>query len=602
MLKFETPFLDSVRSTQIPPQYRASEALERFLGAPSDPVNLFSFDRSVTLDEREEYPKNACDLLKEWKLHHYYVPSELGGRLTSHEELYSLLRVVARRDFTVAWAHGMNSILGTMVVWVFGDLEQRQKLARIIMDGGQVAVAYHEKEHGGDLLAAEVEANRVADGFLLSGQKWLIGNATRSAALTVLARTRAEAGARGFSLFLVEKEQLEGGSFTLLPKIKTHGIRGADISGIRFDQCLIPASSLIGPEGAALEITLKAFQLTRTLIPALSLGAADTALRTTLKFTLERRLYGGRVWDLPQVQRTVVESFVQLLICECVAISAARALHVATEQMSVWSAVAKYYVPVQVERLVKQLGVVLGARSYLREEHDWGIFQKIVRDCAVVSLGHAGTSVNLLAIAQNHALAARRGNDGSGDETASHVEAVFSLVRPLPEFDPGRLELANRGRDDVLHEMKKALVGLEGLKGTPDVDAGVLLRLITFSHEILEAIETQDEALSNLRDGFDNILRQSTEPFELAKRHCTLFAAAACIHMWMHNRRALGEFFLKGEWLALCLGMLMQDFDRCRIPLPQSYSANIAQELLRLYRGDSHFSIVPLQLARASRN
>ena len=68
--------------------------------------------------------------------------------------------------------------------------------------------------------------------------------------------------------------------------------------------------------------------------------------------------------------------------------------------MSVWSAVAKYFVPVRVEALVRELAVVPGARHYLREGHFFGHFQKLMRDNAVAGLFDGSTVINLNAISQ----------------------------------------------------------------------------------------------------------------------------------------------------------------------------------------------------------
>jgi len=584
---------------QQPNLYQVADSLENILGDPLNPETAFSFKRSVELDEKDSYPEDACDLLNQWGMQDYYIPVECGGKLASFDELLTLIRVIARRDFTVAVAH-VKTYLGAVCVWLEGTEAQKNRLAWIIKGGGQVSLGLTEKIHGSDILGSEVVAVRMAGGFTLAGEKWLINNATRSVAVTVLARTKAAAGPRGFSLFLVEKEELERGSYTELPKIKTHGIRGADISGIRFNQCLIPASSLIGAEGGALEITLKAFQLTRTLIPALSLGAADTALRTTLKFAMERRLYGGKVWDLPQVQRTVVESFVQLLICECVAISAARALQAATEQMSVWSAVAKYYVPVQVEHLIKQLGVVLGARSYLREEHDWGIFQKIARDNEIASLFDGSTIINLSVIIQQlHQLAAYSNKDQRTPDAQvqEQLESIFCLEKPLPRFEARRLELLNRGRDDIVQGLKMSLARIADLKTEADLDIEVSEKIIGLVTEVLREIEARDKALANYFPGHGNSFHLSPDLFDLAKRHCVLHAAAACVHTWIYNRKQFRHAFAAGEWAVLCLHKLLMELQPRRLALPLSAMACTTQELSRLYQEKKLFSLIPFSLA-----
>ena len=65
------------------------------------------------------------------------------------------------------------------------------------------------------------------------------------------------------------------------------------------------------------------------------------------------------------------------------------------EPVAFWSALVKYYVPTVLERAVHDLSVVLGARFYLRSEQPCGMFQKILRDLAIVSVFEGSTVVNL---------------------------------------------------------------------------------------------------------------------------------------------------------------------------------------------------------------
>ena len=82
-----------------------------------------------------------------------------------------------------------------------------------------------------------------------------------------------------------------------------------------------------------------------------SLGAADTALRTTLDFVVSRKLYGGSLAAVPVVARALSTAFADLLLWDGAALTAARGLHVVPSEMSVWSAVIKYAVPVEIERV-----------------------------------------------------------------------------------------------------------------------------------------------------------------------------------------------------------------------------------------------------------
>ncbi len=585
--------------TQIPRQYCASEELEQYLGNPLNPGHEFSFQNIIELDEREEYPHKACQILDEWNLNHYHIPIAYGGKLKSYEEFFSLLRTVARRDLTTAVAYG-NTFLGSVPIWVGGSEQQKNQIAKIIKNRGKVSLAFHEKIHGSDFMSTDVQAVKTEDGYQLDGEKWLFGNATVGSAVTVFARTNVNGGPRGFSLFLLEKKELDQSSYSYLSKLKTLGIRGADCSGIHFHDCPIPSESLISSLGSALELSLKAFQITRTIMPYLALGSADTALRTTINFALSRKLYGNSVFAIPYVQKLLVDAFIDILICDCVAIATSRAVHVATEQMRLWSAVVKYFVPTTIEKVIHNLSVVMGVRGYLRESHHWGIFQKIVRDSAVVSMFHAGTYLNLSTIGA--ALQFQPATDIDIQRYAeidSRLESIFSLEKQLPDFDPNRLELFNRGSNDILQGMVIVITKLQSLQIKSEVNPDVLTTLLSQANKILEEISIQQIMFKNLKRSYGRDWDKSPQLFELAEKHCTVHATAACLHMWLHNRKQLGEFFAKGEWLVLSLHKLMSWLQHSQKPVSASYRQNLAAQLHRIYEQDQLFSIVPLKLAQS---
>lgn len=586
---------------QLPEQYGAAEELERFLGDPLNPEEVLSFKRAVESDEREEYPEEACALLNRRGCNRFYVPHALGGRLTSYEELYALVRAVSRRDMTVGITHLMTYV-ACCPAWVAGSPEQQRALAGLVESGRQVAIGLHEEAHGNDLLACEVEAKRVENGYRLSGEKWVIGNPKRGAALIVYARTASAGGPRGFSLFLLEKRKLPASSYSYLPKFKTHGVRGHEMGGIRFHDCFVPDEALLGGTGGGLEIALKSSQITRTLVTATCLGAADTALRATLDFARSRRLYGNTVFDIPHARGSLTDAFLDLLIASCLAASATRALHVAPEQMSVIAAVSKYLVPTAVDQLIRNVSVVLGARNYLREGHWWGIFQKLVRDTPIASVGHYSSVINLSHLAaQLQQLSKHHARSGSpGSEGERRLAAIFSLKEPLPAFDPSRLSLNGRGRDDILQGLELSLPALERLGSSPDVEREVLEKIIALTCETVAAARLDGQALADGVARYGRSFDDSPERFELAKRYCLLHAAAGCVHLWVYNRRLLGDFFARGEWLALSLDKLLTNFRPRAIPLRHPYRERAAHELLRLHEADKLFSIVPLQLARTA--
>lgn len=578
-------------------QYWTAEALEKDLGDPLNPDNPLSYKRVIEIDESEEFPHEEIRWLYDWKLQHYYIPTDCGGEFTSFEEFVAFVRVLSRRDQTIGIA--FTTLFWSFLNWMAGTPEQKQKLARFIMDDyGAMCLGYSEKEHGSDLINGDLTATKVEGGYILNGEKWPINRATISGVSFILAKTDANGGPKCLTLFMVDKRQLDPEKYYNLPKIYTHGVRASDMSGIGFKDCFVPDSMRLREEGDGLELALKGFQITRMLCAAFSHGAADTALRTTLSFAVNRVIYNKTVMDLPQPRRTLVDAFLDILICDCETIPAARGFHIIPEQFSVWASVVKYFVTVRLEEMVNSVYVVLGSRFYMREEHEFGIFQKLLRDNSIISMFDGSSIVNLHAlILQLRPLTKYRAKRNSRTMSAlkSRLEAIFSLEKSVPPFEPNNLELFGRGMDDSLQGLEIALDMLEGLKNSDEIDPEILENLLMLGNLVLEELNAHDEQISQSK--FEYGHDQSPELFEIAKKYCTLHAASACLHTWLYNRSILGEFFARGEWLVLSLHRLLRTLRPLPYTLSEVYVENVAQELLKLYRENQHFSIVPFQLA-----
>jgi alkylation response protein AidB-like acyl-CoA dehydrogenase len=580
-------------------QYQLAEQLEQALGNPLNPDSVMSFKRVIEIDESEEFPQQEVDWLYNWKLQDYYVPAECGGKFTSFEEFVAFVRVLCRRDQTIGIA--FTTMFWSFLTWMAGNDTQKQKLARYLMDeNGTMCLGYSEREHGSDLVGGDLTATRVEGGYILNGEKWPINRATRSGISYILAKTDPNGGPKCLTLFMVDKREINPDQYYNLPKILTHGIRASDMSGIGFKDCFVPDSMRLQAQGDGLEIALKGFQITRTLCAAFAHGAADTALRTTLNFALKRIVYGKTVFQLPQPKKTLVDAFLDLLICDCETIGSARGFHVIPEQFSVWASVTKYFVPVQLERMVNNVYVVLGSRFYMREEHDWGIFQKQLRDNSVISMFDGSTVVNLHALILQFRQLTKSRSRRQPETMAkikSRLEMIFSLQHPLPKFEPQKLELFGRGADDSLQGLELAIEQLEVLKNDSSVNPEILDKLLMLSNLVLEELNNHDEQIANSKFEFGH--DQSPQLFEIAEKYCTLHAAASCLHTWIYNRTRLGEFFAQGEWLVLSLHRLLRMIGPMPYYISEQYLENVTAELLKLHKQDKMFSIVPFQLAQS---
>ncbi|GGY05505.1 acyl-CoA dehydrogenase family protein [Streptomyces hiroshimensis] len=587
------------------PSYRLAEDLDRFLGDPGDAARPFSYARCAELDEKEEFPAEICRLLEEWGLTAYYVPAEHGGRLTDYEQLLQLSRTVARRDLTVAIGHG-KTYLGGVCVWIAGTAGQAARLGADIRSGLPVSLGLTERAHGSDLLAGEVHgapAGPGADGggWLVSGEKWLINNATRGTLLSLLTRTDPAGGPRGFSILLVDKRTLPEGSYRHLPKVPTHGIRGADISGIAFTGAPVPADALVGGEGGGIETVLKALQLTRTMCASLSLGAADHGLQLAADFAEERSLYGRRLIDLPQARRTLAEAAADVLLHEALALVASRAVHTQTAELSITAAVTKYLLPTGTEQILSSLTRLLGARAFLKGVYAGGRFQKLERDHRIVGLFDGNTLVNLNSLVNQFRGLARGHRRGTGDTEGA--AAACDLTRPLPPLDPARLSLvARKGSGIVAGLAENAEETARRARHNPALRpvAGAAARLLAVTGDVHAAMARQQDVVGDVPPAV----------FATARRYALCYAGAAALGLWTRSADACadgptGALWRDGLWPAAALHRV---FARLGEPgtggtgahETQAYEAQAYEELLAHLRATRSrgelFSLLPQRL------
>jgi alkylation response protein AidB-like acyl-CoA dehydrogenase len=515
--------------------------IEAAFGPVDDPSAVVSGRRSTEWDAAEEFPAAACAALDRIGLPRMYVPARYGGDLADYAGLVDAVRTVAARDLTVAVAHA-KTFLGGACVWVAGRPEQARELAAEIFAGAPVSWALTEPGHGSDLLAGEFTATAGPRGYVLDGTKWPINNATRSDLLCVLARTGAEGGPRAFSLFLVDKRRIGAAGFSTLPKVPTHGIRGADISGLTLTGAEVDTGAMVGPEGSGLETVLKTLQLTRIVCVALSLGAADHALSLAAEFTAGRELYGARLAELPHVHRSLGRSYARLFAAEAVSFAAARAIHTLTAELSVISAVAKAYVPEQIDALVADCGELLGARAFMAGVFADGRFQKLERDHRIVGIFDGNTFVNCNALINQFAILGRAYRAGTADAAAATVDGEL----PEPEF--GRLSLTARSGCSIVQQLPRAVASL---------DAPPEARKL--ADELLSECDALHARLAEYRPtGAD----PAPEAFELARRYESCFAGAAAIARWNAGDRPADPLWQDAWWLRAVLRHVLDELGR----------------------------------------
>ncbi|MFC5750559.1 acyl-CoA dehydrogenase family protein [Actinomadura rugatobispora] len=570
---------------ELSPAHRIAADLDALLGDPlDDAAGPFSYKSIVEAEERDELPEGAVETVRAWGFPGYLVPRHLGGRLTTLEELFFVTRGISRRSLTVAVMYG-SGLLAVNPVWLWGDPRQQKAVAEGVLDGDLACFGVSEADHGSDVMACEAQAvPKAHDGDLvLTGTKWPVGNATRGRFVTAYAKT----GPRDFSLILVDKQDLDPGEWSVLPPVRTVGLRGHDLSGVVFEGARVPADAIIGRPGSGLVQTLKTLQITRTAIAALSIGTMDAVVRIGMEYARARKLYGADIYQIPVIRDHLVKAHLDLLIAECVAIPVARTLTVAPGRLSLWSSIVKYFVPVQGEEVVASIGAVLAARGYLREGVAHGVFQKLQRDHAIASIFEGTTHVNLANVAGQ--LPFLVGDQPEAEASGELLADLFSWTRTPPEWRPdGRLlQLTNEGHDEIGRQYEatvETLLATARVFAAPDV-ANDLAALVARIGDLRSELHAQVRA-----DPSDTT---SAEALRRARRHCEIHAMVSCMLTWIHNHAEFGGSFADGAWLVLVLERLLQRA-RPDTALSEQYLPSLEETMFRCFGEGRWFTLLGL--------
>jgi alkylation response protein AidB-like acyl-CoA dehydrogenase len=255
--------------------------------------------RAAEVDESGEFPWDVYEALVKADLHAVHIPEAYGGAGADALATAIVIEEVARACATSSLIPAVNK-LGTVPLLLAGPEELRQRYLPPVARGeAMFSYALSEPEAGSDAAAMTTRAVRDGDTYVLNGTKRWITNAGISQYYTVMAVTDPAAGPRGISAFVVEKDD-PGFSFGA-PERKL-GIKGSPTRELYFDDCVIPASRLIGEEGQGFRIALATLDHTRVTIAAQALGIAQGALDYAAGYARQRRQFGKAIAEFQGVQ------------------------------------------------------------------------------------------------------------------------------------------------------------------------------------------------------------------------------------------------------------------------------------------------------------
>jgi alkylation response protein AidB-like acyl-CoA dehydrogenase len=277
------------------------------------------------IDETGEFPWENIKSMAEMGLFGVPVPRDLGGMGLDYLSYILVVEELGKFDASHSITVSAHTTLGLSPILSFGTDEQKRAFVPALASGDVLGgFGLTEPGAGSDASGTRTRAVREGDGYRLNGSKIFITNAGVGEIFVATAVTTPGRGPKGISSFIVCKptvdlaraETLNYGHRSDLPfaegfrageKEDKMGWRASDTRELHFEDVFVPEVHRLGEEGQGFTNFMKTLDAGRIGVAALSLGIAEGALDTAVRYTNEREQFGQRVWDFQQVQFKLAE-------------------------------------------------------------------------------------------------------------------------------------------------------------------------------------------------------------------------------------------------------------------------------------------------------
>ena len=235
-------------------------------------------------------------------LNHAAIDPEIDGAKLDVRSLCLIRETLARYDGLADFAFAMQG-LGSGAISLFGTRAQRAGILPKVRSGKAIAAfALTEPQSGSDVANIALDARSDGGHFVLNGEKTWISNGGIADFYCVFARTGEAPGAKGLSAFLVPADTP---GLSIAERLET--IAPHPLARLKFSDCRIPATALIGLPGEGFKIAMSVLDVFRSTVAAAALGFARRALDETINRVQSRELFGAPLFDLQMVQGHVAD-------------------------------------------------------------------------------------------------------------------------------------------------------------------------------------------------------------------------------------------------------------------------------------------------------
>ena len=263
-----------------------------------------TWERIKECDEKNEVPMDIVAKAAAMGLTSITLPESIGGGGMGEVTNSIVLEEIGYQDVGFATTIGACGLAFTPIK-LFGTQEQQELYGKFIVDGGLSAFALTEADAGSDVGNLRTTAVKDGDEYVINGTKAFITNGGNASVYTVFAVTDPDAGARGLSCFIVERSRA---GISCGKEEEKMGIRLSNTCEVVFDNVRIPATHLVGKEGAGFKIAMSTFDITRPAgVGAACSGAMKSCIDKCIEYAATRVTFGQPILSNQAIQFMIAD-------------------------------------------------------------------------------------------------------------------------------------------------------------------------------------------------------------------------------------------------------------------------------------------------------
>ena len=340
--------------------------------------------RADDIDKSNEFPSDLWEKMGQLGLHGITVPQAEGGAGMGYLAHCVAIEEISRASASVGLSYGAHSNLCVNQIARWGTHEQRQKYLPKLISGAHVgSLAMSEPSSGSDVVSMRLAAEKRNDRFVLNGNKMWITNGPDASTLVVYAKTDADAGSRGITAFLIEKEMA---GFTTAQKLDKLGMRGSNTCELVFENCEVPFENVLGEEGRGVNVLMSGLDFERVVLAAGPVGIMAAAMDVVTPYIHEREQFGQPIGTFQLIQGNIADMYTTMNACRAYVYAVAAACD-RGETTRKDSAGCILYAAEKATQIALEAIQCLGGNGYIND-YPAG---RLLRDAKLYEIG-AGTS------------------------------------------------------------------------------------------------------------------------------------------------------------------------------------------------------------------